>query len=441
MRNESFPFPELRGIEGKHLLIALSGGADSVALLLLLNERRKDMKLTLSCAHMDHGIRPESGEDAGFCRELCKSLGIPLHLEKTDIPAIAKETGEGLETCARRVRYQFLRRTKEDIGADLIALAHHMDDQAETVLMHLFRGTGPEGITGMKTLSGDLFRPLIGIRKQQLISYVSGLGYAWREDGTNRIADTPRNALRLNVIPEIEKSYAGAVNAVARFARASAIENEFLARLTDNYIGSNLVQGPFGTLLKLSEDREDAIVRRAIRRICGPDLDHEKLVELAALCESSRGKTDISSKIFAERGRLGLYFLPKTQVQISETPLCINGITEIPGFCIIEAKSAPPVPVKDDPLHQVLRKITLEGAVVRTRRDGDRIRPLGSGEKLLSDYFTDKKIDRPLRDFIPLIAKGENILWAAGVGISGNACIQSPADECISLTIKHKFSL
>ncbi|MBR6766835.1 MAG: tRNA lysidine(34) synthetase TilS, partial [Clostridia bacterium] len=368
-------------------------------------------------------------------------MDIPFHMTRADIPAIARETGEGMETCARRLRYQFLRDVKARIGADYIALAHHMDDQTETVLMHLFRGTGPEGVTGMKALSGDLFRPLLSIRKEKLVEYVRSHGIKWREDSTNLEADTPRNALRLNAIPEIEKSYPQAVSAVARFARSAAVENEFMARLSEEFSRKNLVEGPFGKLLKLPEGSEAAIVRRVIRRICGPELDFEKLSELAALCEKNSGKTDVFAGMFAERGRMGLYFLPKTPVQIPEKKLCLNGITEIDGFCQIEAKSVPPVPVKDNPLRQVLRKNALEGAVVRTRRNGDRIRPLGSGEKLLSDYFTDRKIDRPLRDFVPLIAKDNNILWAAGIGISEDACIQSSMDACISLTIEHKFSL
>ena len=439
MRNSTCPAVRLSGVRGKHLLIALSGGADSVALLCLAAEQAGAMDIRLTCAHMDHGIRAESPEDAAFCEDLCRKMGIPLRIVQVDIPNIAKTSGEGIETCARRVRYEWLRRVKDEISADHIVLAHHMDDQAETVLMHLFRGTGPEGISGMREFSGELFRPLLNIPKQALTDYLTAKGISWREDKTNLADDNPRNDLRLNAIPMIERSYPRACAAIARFSRAAEVENDFLSRLTDGFMNENLVTGPFGKLLKLPEGSETAIIRRAVRRICGPDLDHEKLIEIACMAESAKGKTDISAEMFAERGRLGLYFLPKRPIQIPETALSLCGMTEIDGFCQMEAISAAPVPVKDDPMRQVLRRCALEGAVIRTRRDGDRVRPLGCGEKLLSDYLTDKKIDRPLRDFIPLVASGSNILWAVGVGISSDAAIRAGSDDCVSLTCKPVF--
>ena len=433
MQNVAFPLEGLERVRGKHLLVALSGGADSVALACLLAEAKQSYGLTLTCAHMDHGIRPESASDAQFCREFCRDMDLPLQTVRVDVPAIARAFREGIETCARRVRYEWLRKVKEAVRADHIALAHHMDDQAETVLMHLFRGAGPEGASGMRVFSGDLFRPLTGVRKQALVEYLSERNISWREDATNAVGDNPRNDIRLNVIPAIEKSYPQAVSAIARFARAQAEESDLVARLSEVYARENVETGPYGTLIRLAESFEPAILKRIVRRICGPGLESAKLEEVMALCQNQRGKTDISSDMFAERGRSGLYFLPKCPAKTPQAKLSLDGTTLFGDFCRIEAEDAPPVPVRDDPMRQVLNKDTLRGAVVRTREDGDRIRPLGSGEKLLSDYFTDKKIDRPLRDHIPLVAVGKNILWAAGVGISGDACIRSASDPCVML--------
>lgn len=423
----------LQNVEGKHLLIALSGGADSVALASLLSQYRQSRSLKLTAAHMDHGIRPESGQDAAFCRELCRKLKIPLMEIRVDIPNASKQTGEGLESVARRVRHDWLEKMRRHVGADYIALAHHRDDQAETVLMHLFRGTGPEGIVGMRPLSGKLFRPLLDISKAQLTQYLIDRNMIWREDATNYVADNPRNCLRLNVIPEIEQSYPQARAAIVRFAQSTAIESDYLARMTDDFLQKNRMQGPYGQCLRLPENWEAAIVRRAIRQMLGSALESEKLMALMGLCQKDRGRMDVFGGILAERGRLGLYFLPKTPVSIPEVPLHLNGNTQIDGFCRIQVQSAPPVPIRDDPHRQVLLKSALQGAVVRTRQPGDRIRPLGCGEKLLSDYFTDKKIDRPLRDFVPLVAVGQNILWAVGIGISADAAIQGNRDECVLL--------
>ena len=165
------PAPDFSAAHGRRVLIALSGGADSVALAALLAEARKEYAMTLFAAHVDHGIRPESAGDAAFCRELCARLDIPFSHVRVDVPARALERREGLESAARRLRYDCLRRIRDQVGAELIALAHHMDDQAETVLMHLGRGAGTGGAGGMRTLRGDLWRPLLGCRKAALTAF------------------------------------------------------------------------------------------------------------------------------------------------------------------------------------------------------------------------------------------------------------------------------
>ena len=192
-----FDLPDFSAARGRHLLVAVSGGADSVALLCLLAERRDALALTLTAAHVEHGIRgAESLADAEYCRALCRRLGVPLRIAHVDVPALARETGEGIETAARRARYDALRKIRLETGAEWIALAHHMDDQAETVLMHLLRGSGPDGAGGMDERSGDLYRPLLSTPRRALEQFLRERGVAWRTDRTNLSPDTPRNALR-----------------------------------------------------------------------------------------------------------------------------------------------------------------------------------------------------------------------------------------------------
>ena len=196
---------------GGRVLVALSGGADSVALLRLFMEAGVEV----SAAHFEHGIRGEASvADMEFCRELCARLRVPFLCERADVPA-ARLPGEGLEAAARRLRYAFLRRAKEAAGASCIATAHHAGDQAETVLMHLLRGAGPTGAAGMREREGDLWRPLLRVKKQDLVSYLRERGQSWREDATNAIADTPRNALRLDILPRLEAIYPGAALALS----------------------------------------------------------------------------------------------------------------------------------------------------------------------------------------------------------------------------------
>ena len=238
MRRECLA-PDFSAVRGRRVLIALSGGADSVALAALLAEAREALGLTLFAAHLDHGIRPESADDADFCRALCAKLGVPFLTVRLDVPAEAARAGEGLETAARRLRHAWLRRVKDAVGADCIALAHHMDDQAETVLMHLARGAGPEGIGGMR---GALRRP---------VPAAAGLS----QGGTDRVFAEPRLHL-----------------AGGRHQRRGRHAAQRPAAAWDPRIGEILspVRGGRGPLRRSRAHRE-RLPGRADRRLPGPE--------------------------------------------------------------------------------------------------------------------------------------------------------------------------
>ena len=424
-------------VRSKHVLVALSGGADSVALLKLMCMQRERLNLHITAAHLNHGIRgQQADEDAAFCRELCASLNVQLIEEKTDVPALARSRGQGIETAAREARYDFLRRKKLACCADYIALAHHLNDQAETILMHLLRGAGPEGACGMARLSGDLYRPLLQTPKAALTQFLEEAGISWREDATNALSDNPRNSLRLHVLPEIEKSYPSAAAAIARYGRLARIESDCLERTTRDFLAGHLERGPYGIRLRLDSNPDEAILRRAIRKTAGHDLSAEKVDALIELAAKKRGRTEISGKLLAEKTPGYLYFLPAKPVYPDAVPLKVPGETLLPGICRIVAQTGNFPLEPDDPGTEVFDAEALAGACLRTRRSGDHIRPLGmSGDKLLSDYLTDRKIDRPIREFLPLIAVGNRVLWACGVGMSHEARIETEPMRSVRLKI------
>ena len=227
---------------GRRVLSALSGGADSVALTLLLIKAGAEV----TCAHFEHGIRgADSLRDRDFCRAFCKELHVPLLEDSARVPE-NRMPGEGLEQAARRLRYRFLRRAKESVGAEWIALAHHMDDQAETVLMHLLRGSGLAGVAGMRELSGDLYRPLLSVRKRELLEYLEGLGQNYCRDASNWVPDTPRNLLRLRVMPELESVYPGCVEAIARFSAQADRDEAFFDALAEDWLSARMETGAYG---------------------------------------------------------------------------------------------------------------------------------------------------------------------------------------------------
>lgn len=191
---------------GTRVLCAVSGGADSVALLLLLNQLSARIPFNLHVAHLNHCLRPESGADAAFVATLCASLRVPLSSESVDVKALSAQRREGLEAAGRFARRRFFERVTQEQKCDAIALAHHADDQAETVLFRLARGSGLTGLAAMRSQSGIYIRPLLGFRKIELIEWLIENRIDWREDVSNLDPAFSRNLIRHQVLPSYVKS-------------------------------------------------------------------------------------------------------------------------------------------------------------------------------------------------------------------------------------------
>ena len=211
-----------------HVLVAVSGGADSTALLCFFAKARDSYPLTVSCAHVEHGIRGEAArKDMAFVRALCRERNIPFFAEAVDAPGYARAHGCGLEDAARTLRYAALRRMAQQTGADVIALAHHAGDQAETVLLHAARGCDVRGLQAMRMRSGDLIRPLLGCTPQELRESLHAQGQRWREDESNDDLHYARNRVRRRVLPELEQACPGAGAALSRLARAAQRDEDY----------------------------------------------------------------------------------------------------------------------------------------------------------------------------------------------------------------------
>ena len=281
------------------VVCAFSGGPDSTALLLELKRLRDEGAIgPLYAAHFEHGIRGEEARaDLDFCRKLCLDLGVPLFSESADVPAYAKGEGLSLETAARQLRYAFLRRLRTALGAAVIALGHHRDDQAETVLLHLVRGSGRKGLTGMAPRNGDLVRPLLFVGKDDVLTYLTERGQAYRLDSTNALADASRNLLRQAGMAALTAVNARAAEHIAACADRLRAEDEYLDELARQALID--ADGSRSALAKLPPVLRDRAALLLLRSVTDDftEADVDRLLEL--FCQPSGRTVSLRGNLIA----------------------------------------------------------------------------------------------------------------------------------------------
>jgi len=223
-------------LEGKRLLVGISGGVDSTALLMVLHYLSKRSGFEIVAVHLDHKLRPESGEDAVWVASLCERIGVKSVIESRDVAALAGDSGVGTEEAGRNARYALFEKTLKTESADYVALAHHLDDLSEDVLMRLMRGTGWPGLSGMPGIdtARGLIRPFLMLPKSTLIAFVKHLTIEWREDRTNDASDWTRNRIRNEVMPLFLKENPNFRESIGRLWKIGKIEQEYWEELTSS---------------------------------------------------------------------------------------------------------------------------------------------------------------------------------------------------------------
>jgi len=437
---------------GDTILAAVSGGPDSTALLHLLWRLSGECGLGLAAAHVNHGFRgEESAEEAEFVRRLCAGLGVPLELAELHLPTYIEETGMNAQDAAREKRYAFLREAAARRGASRIALAHHADDQAETVLMRLLRGAGTTGISGMpmKRRDGDmeLIRPLLRISKKEILAYCERVGLDYREDSSNRKTVYFRNAVRLEILPFLRRYNPNVSESLIRLADISRAEDDFLAREAERAF-DRLVRRERDDFVM---DREAlcglhvALQRRLITLILiylGLEKGSIPFERIDAIREAAAVGSPTTSVIEAGRG---VRFLREydtlrwTKADAKDDAAGFEyavsediGELEVPeagGRLIFrrirrEADSPLPAPVPDSRRAAMFDESAVAYPLcVRSRKPGDRMRLSGlNGSKKVQDIFVDDKVARSRRGRIPLVLDaGGRLLWIAGIRRSAEA--------------------
>ncbi len=448
---------------GARALVAVSAGADSTALAHVLHELAPRAGFSLAAlAHVNHRLRGAASDaDEAFCRELGEGLRLPVVVSAVDAGGEARRLRTSVEDAGRRLRYAFFAASAERLGASHIALAHTLDDQAETVLLSLIRGAGPRGLAGIRVRRGPVVRPLLEERHADLAGWLTSCGRSYREDESNRDRRYLRNRVRHELLPLLRDRFSpGIVTVLSRTAAIWAADASFL----DDFAASELARISRKTREGLALDRlalavaPPAIGRRVARlamaRVGGEGCfvgfdEAERLLELAV--GTREGSLALPRQRAEARGAELLLTRSATRPGVVASPavnfsgcaLSIPGEVSFPGTRLVmtaELQSGIEALrlAVGDPRTATLDAATVSGLVVRARRPGDRFRPLGlGGWKKLQDLFVDRKVPREERDLIPIVVDGEGrIVWVAGHGIAEDFRVSQGTHDVVILKLR-----
>ena len=449
------------------LVLGVSGGPDSLSLLHTLHRLSPDLGLSLHVAHFNHGLRAEASDaDADFVASQSEALGFPFSTAKEYVKSRAKGHSRSLEEQARDARYDFLARVAHEQNASGVAVAHTADDQAETVLMHMIRGTGLRGLRGMfpvvetQSVSGldlKLFRPLLSVPRQQTEDYCKVLGLEPRIDHTNLIPETLRNRIRLELLPMLRESNPRFSDALLRLADSAALDLSFIeSRVAE--IWPEAVEEMAGGLSisrsKLSEI-DPALRRRVLSQALesvsgGPsDIEGVHVTSLETLLTRDTGsELDLPKGIQAYLGYDHVTLTktptpPPTPFPEQERPIAVPGETLLPGWKITATiEEAASCEHTTNPYSALFDMDRLsEPVTVRRRRDGDRFTPLGmSGSKKLKDFLTDAKVPKTHRDSLPIVLSDDKIIWIVGYRLDAGPKVSETTCHVLRLTFEAVYS-
>ncbi|SFF43155.1 tRNA(Ile)-lysidine synthase [Paenibacillus algorifonticola] len=451
--------------EGDCIIVAVSGGPDSMALLHLMSRLKASGALSVVAAHVNHGFRPEeSALEAEVVQRYAGELGLPFELAELDLPAYIEETKMNAQSAARAKRYAYLHEVAERWGAQAIALAHHADDQAETVLMHLIRGSGLSGLSGMslrrQEKNVELIRPLMRKNKTDLLQYCRHYGIPYCEDSSNEKRHYFRNVVRLDVIPQLSSFNPQLSESLGRLAEVAGAEDEWLDSQTKALFEELAYTEPEECSVSCSRlaGLHVALQRRLIKLILDylsrdadvVSFEHIESMRLAAAPESSSTwRMDIGNglRCLREYDHMRFVRLPKQEEANTDYALAVVPLTQ--EYIEVEAggwKLAFERRTADDQaagklagrheacfdMEQLAFPLT-----VRNRRRGDRIQVLGlNGSKKVQDMFVDEKLPPSQRERYPLLFDADGrLLWIPGIRRSGHALIIPSTKELLFIRL------
>lgn len=421
------------GFSDKKIGVALSGGRDSVALAYALKKGGYDV----IAINVEHGIRGENSlKDSAFVRDFCVLYDIPLYQESVDSLSFASDNGYTVEQAARILRYKVFENAIQEGVCDVVALAHHRDDQAETIFMRIIRGTGVNGLCGMRAVRGSYIRPLLECPREDIDEYVAQNGIKYVDDETNFCTDYTRNYLRAE-LAELKKRFPSVCRNFARLSQNAAEEEDFV----NSFIPDVEVVGG-EVRLNICDLKDEFVAKRLIVKAVNElgvtqDIESRHFPIVLALADAQNGKMiELTHGICVHKDGNSLVFTKNES--LSEKSQTVFEVREFDDFGVSAQRS------NREEYGQQKGKGALfidgdkvpQNAVLRYRKEGDFIEKFGGGTKSLGDFLTDRKVPLRKRDTLALLALGDEVLAIFGVEISKKVAIDNDTKNILKLTTK-----
>ena len=432
---------------GDHVIIGLSGGADSVSLLLLLDSLKDELGITMSAIHIHHGIRGDEAEaDAEFCDRLCTKRHIPLRILREDVPDLARRNRCSVEEAGRDIRYlRFSQAARR--YADLhpgtrvrIAVAHQLEDQAETVLMHLCRGAGIRGLGAMAPVRDNIIRPLLSVKRKDIEAWLRKKGQDWREDGTNFHTDYTRNRVR-NIIMPVLKENLNPRTEKHLFMMAEQ------ARAWTDYIGGEALKimetfdDPSAVPVSVMEEMPEALKNEILYRVLIGRAGASRITGRHVAAAAGLLQSDTGSQISLPEGLLLVKEDNCLRITRSEPKALLSkGEQELPVravYSVFPYESGSKIPGQKYTKWFDYDKISGD-LCIRRRQPEDYIVLAGVGRKSVSRYMIDAHIPKDERDDVPLLADGHHILWIIGWRMSAAAQVRPETNTILQVSVRRR---
>lgn len=438
--------------KNEKILIAFSGGADSLALLLMLHSLKEDLHIELGACHVNHMLRgKDADEDETFCSEIARKLSIPFYSIKKDVSSYAKKNGMSVEVAGRELRYAFFKEIMVNHRYEKCATAHHLDDQVETVLLNLMRGSGLNGLTGMTPKREEYIKPILFLKKEELLAYLKEQSMEPREDDSNKESVYQRNKVRNKLIPYIRENFnKDFPETIWRMTDLLSEDLDFIHEHVEKVKNEYVEKGKGNRIVIRKEAflQHKAVVSRllfdAIESVKGnfTDIEEVHIRDMISLQKNETGKSiDIKDAVVAKND-YGNLIIERKKTDTEREENMLQEELKIPGTYKVDGKTIRfryverDEIVKDKKLRFFNGDVIEETVIVRNRQEGDRMRPFGmNGYRKLKNILIDKKISREDREKLLIFQNRNEIFYIGSMIISDDYKVKDSTVKILEIGI------